>query len=52
MRISDLFGRRVVLLFGIFVAVAVTGFVFAFEPVTRNLVDSDAVCSYCHAEGE
>ena len=52
MRISDLFGRRVVLLFGVFVAVAVTGFVFAFEPVTRNLVASDAVCSYCHAERE
>jgi nitrate/TMAO reductase-like tetraheme cytochrome c subunit len=52
MRISELFGRRAALLFGAFIVVSATGFVFAFEPVTRSLLASDPVCSYCHAERE
>jgi nitrate/TMAO reductase-like tetraheme cytochrome c subunit len=52
MRISELFGRRAALLFGAFVVVSATGFLFAYEPVTRNLVASDPVCNYCHAERE
>ena len=52
MRISELFGRRAALLFGAFVVVSATGFLFAYEPVTRNLVASEPVCSYCHLERE
>lgn len=36
---------------GIF-AVALIGWCFAYEPVTRNFVAQDAVCTYCHLERE
>ncbi len=52
MRISELFGHRVALLLGIVVTVALVGWLFAYEPVTRNLVAAEFVCSYCHAERE
>ena len=52
MRIFELFGRRVVLLSAAGVAVILIGGLVAFEPVTRNLIASDPVCSYCHAERE
>lgn len=52
MQISRTFGRRAVLLSVIAVAVVVIGAAFAFEPATRNLAASDAVCSYCHLERE
>lgn len=32
--------------------VAMIGLAFAYEPVTRGLIASDAVCSYCHLERE
>jgi hypothetical protein len=52
MRISELSGRRVVLLSAAGVAVILIGWLFAYEPVTRNVVASDSVCSYCHLERE
>ncbi len=52
MRITELFGRRVVLVFAGVVVVILIGGLIAFEPVTRNLVASEAVCSYCHLERE
>lgn len=52
MRIIDLFGRRVALVFAGVVMVILIGGIVAFEPVTRNLVASEFVCSYCHTERE
>lgn len=52
MRISELFGHRVALLFAVVAVVALIGWLFAYEPVTRNLVASEFVCSYCHLERE
>ncbi len=52
MRIPELFGRRMVLVFAGVVAVILIAGLIAFEPVTRNLVASETVCSYCHLERE
>ena len=52
MRISELFGHRMALLLGVVAGAALIGWLFAYEPVTRNLVASEAVCSYCHLERE
>jgi len=52
MRISELFGHRVALLFFAVAMAALIGWLFAYEPVTRNLVASEFVCSYCHIERE
>ena len=52
MRIAELFGHRVALLFAVAAVVALIGWLFAYEPVTRNLVASEFVCSYCHLERE
>ena len=52
MRISTLFGHRLVLGFVAFVVVALIVFIFAFQPVTRSYVASEFVCSYCHLERE
>ncbi|MHA1554327.1 MAG: hypothetical protein ACTSU0_07955, partial [Alphaproteobacteria bacterium] len=52
MRFSELFGLRVALLLATVAAVALVGWLFAYEPVTRNFVASDFVCSYCHLERE
>ena len=52
MRISELFGHRVALPLGAVVAVSLIGWLFAYEPVTRNLVATEFVCSYCHLERE
>jgi len=41
----------VVVVGGLLVA-ALIGWLFAYEPVTRNLVAVDAVCTYCHLERE
>ena len=37
---------------GAVAVVLLIGSALAFEPVTRNLVASDALCSYCHLEWE
>ncbi len=52
MRFSELFGYRVALLLATVAAVALVGWLFAYEPVTRNFVASEFVCSYCHLERE
>ena len=52
MRITDLFGRRVALVAAGVVGVILIGGLVAFKPVTRNLVASEFVCSYCHLERE
>ena len=52
MRISERFGHRVALLFAVVGLAAVIGWLFAYEPVTRNLVASEFVCGYCHLERE
>jgi nitrate/TMAO reductase-like tetraheme cytochrome c subunit len=52
MRISELFGHRVALPLGAVVAVSLIGWLFAYEPVTRNLVAAEFVCSYCHLDRE
>ena len=52
MRISELVGRRLAFVSAVVVLVVVAGFFLAFEPVTRNLVASEPVCSYCHLARE
>lgn len=52
MRITKPHLRQLLATTGIVVVVAVIGLVIAYEPVTRNLVASEAVCSYCHLERE
>ena len=47
-----LFSRRAGLVAGVLAAVVVIGGVLAFEPVTRNLVANDDLCTYCHLERE
>jgi nitrate/TMAO reductase-like tetraheme cytochrome c subunit len=45
------FSRRGAIIAGVGGA-AVIGWLFAYEPVTRNLVATEFVCSYCHLEQE
>jgi nitrate/TMAO reductase-like tetraheme cytochrome c subunit len=52
MSFSGIFSRRFAMVTIAIFAVAVIAWLFAFEPVTRNLVASEAVCSYCHLEQE
>jgi nitrate/TMAO reductase-like tetraheme cytochrome c subunit len=52
MRISEIVGHRLVLVFLAVVVIFLIGGLFAYEPVTRNLVASDPVCAYCHLERE
>ncbi len=52
MRISELSGHRAALFFATAGVVALIGWLFAYEPVTRNLVATEFVCSYCHLERE
>ena len=44
--------RRGVRIIGGIFAVALIGWCFAYEPVTRNFIAQDAVCTYCHLERE
>ncbi len=34
------------------VIVLIIGWIFAYEPVTRNFIAQDAVCNYCHLDWE
>ena len=52
MQVTGLFGRRVVIFSAAAVLVFLAGGLFAFEPVTRNLLASEDVCTYCHADAE
>ena len=45
-------GRRAVLAIVAAVVVLVVGWGFAYEPVTRNVLSTDAICTYCHLERE
>jgi cytochrome c-type protein NapC len=51
-QISHLFSRRTGIAIAVFAVAAFAGGLFAFEPVTRNLVANDALCTYCHIEQE
>lgn len=52
MRIPESVGRRAVILSAVGVLVLLIGLLFAYEPVTRNVVASEFVCTYCHLERE
>ncbi len=52
MQISRLFRYRVVLISAVVVMIVLIGGLFAYEPVTRNLVATEFVCTYCHLERE
>ena len=52
MRFTRSISRRGVIIIGGVVAVALVGWCFAYEPVTRNFFAQDAVCGYCHLERE
>jgi len=44
--------NRLIGAIGAVAVVAVVVWLFAYEPVTRNLIAQDAVCTYCHLERE
>jgi nitrate/TMAO reductase-like tetraheme cytochrome c subunit len=44
--------RRGARIIGGILALALIGWCFAYEPVTRNFFAQDAVCGYCHLERE
>jgi nitrate/TMAO reductase-like tetraheme cytochrome c subunit len=52
MRFTRSISRRGVIIIGGVVAVALIGWCFAYEPVTRNFIAQDSVCTYCHLERE
>ena len=52
MQVFERFGYRLALLSAAVVAVLLVGLFLAYEPVTRNLVATEFVCSYCHLERE
>lgn len=52
MQIQRLFSRRVYIAAAALAAVLLVGWLFAYQPVTRNLVARDALCTYCHIEQE
>lgn len=52
MSIRSLLSRRAIAIAAGLVVVALAGGLFAYEPVSRNLMAMDAVCSYCHLERE
>jgi cytochrome c-type protein NapC len=51
-QIFRLFERRATIIVSIVVGVALIGWLFAYEPVTRQFVASESVCGYCHLERE
>ncbi len=52
MKIGHLFSRRNIAAISVLAAVLFAGVLFAFEPVTRNIVANDGLCTYCHLERE
>jgi len=46
------FRRRLAIYGGGVVAVALTAWCFAYEPVTRNFIATDSLCTYCHLKTE
>jgi nitrate/TMAO reductase-like tetraheme cytochrome c subunit len=51
-QIPTLFARRGVVIAVSVAVVAAIGWLSVYEPVTRNLVATESVCSYCHLERE
>lgn len=47
-----LFSNRIVMAAAAVAGVILIGWLFAYEPVTRNVLAQDAVCTYCHLEWE
>ena len=47
-----LLSRRTGIIAGVVAALVVIGGALAFEPVTRNMVANDDLCTYCHLERE
>ncbi len=52
MQIARLFSRRVAVIAGGIIAVMFVGWLFAYEPVTRNVLATDDICIYCHLKKE
>ena len=52
MSFLPIFSRRFAVVAGTIFAVAVIGGLLAYEPVTRNLVAAEPVCTYCHLQQE
>ena len=46
------FSRRFTVIAVAIFAVALIAWLFAYEPVTRNLVAAESACTYCHLERE
>ena len=44
--------RHTRIILGSVMAVALIGWCFAYEPVTRNFIATESVCTYCHLERE
>lgn len=51
-KISELFSRWAIVVSAGVAAVLIGGLVIAYEPVTRNLIAQDPVCTYCHLPWE
>jgi len=51
-RFTQFASRRVVIIAAAVVVIAVIGWLFAYQPVTRNLIAQDSLCTYCHLERE
>ncbi|MHA1545329.1 MAG: NapC/NirT family cytochrome c [Alphaproteobacteria bacterium] len=52
MVISKYFSRTTTIVIGATLVVAAIALIFAYEPVTRNLVAANSVCAFCHLERE
>lgn len=52
MPLSSIASNRFAVVIGAIFTVGLIAWLFAYEPVTRNLVASEAVCIYCHLEQE
>ncbi|MEH6626155.1 MAG: NapC/NirT family cytochrome c [Motiliproteus sp.] len=47
-----IFNRRSVQIAALLIGLGFVAIVIAFEPLTRNVIAVDAVCSYCHVDQE
>ncbi len=52
MQIASPFSRRVNIALAVLVAGLGVGWLFAYEPVTRNLIARDGLCTLCHIDKE
>lgn len=49
---SGVLSRRTAVIGGGVIAAALTAWCFAYEPVTRNFLATESVCTYCHLKTE